>query len=199
MSAVSIGKIAKVLGVCAMTIRRWHADGSLLPDFTTKGGHRRYDTNRVKTIFEPIKDERMTIGYCRVSSSDQISDLETQKLVIEREIASKKNSTIICDKGSGINFKKRGLLDLLKRIMAGEVSEVIVTHKDRLVRFGFELIERIAKQFGTKITVLMCEDKEPTFEEELAKDLITIITVFSSRLYGKRSHKNKKLIEAKMS
>jgi predicted site-specific integrase-resolvase len=83
--------------------------------------------------------------------------------------------------------------------MAGEVSEVIVTHKDRLVRFGFELIERIAKQFGTKITVLMCEDKEPTFEEELAKDLITIITVFSSRLYGKRSHKNKKLIEAKMS
>ena len=94
MGAVSIGKIAEVLGVCVMTIRRWHADVSLLPDFITKGGHRRYDTNRVKTIFEPIKDERMTIGYCRVSSSDQISDLETQKLVIEREIASKKNSTI---------------------------------------------------------------------------------------------------------
>jgi len=184
MSTVSIGKIAQALGVCVMTIRRWHAAGSLIPDFMTKGGHRRYDMNRVKTIFQPIKDERLTIGYCRVSSADQLSDLETQKIVSERESAPQKNSIIICDRGSGINFKKRGLLELLKRIMTGEVREVIITHKDRLVRFGFELIERIANEFGAKITILNREEKEPPFEEELAKDLITIITVFSSHLYG---------------
>jgi predicted site-specific integrase-resolvase len=194
MNLVSIGKIASILGVCVMTLRRWQKEGKLIPDFVTLGGHRRYNAQRVKNLFEPINDERMVVGYCRVSSSDQKTDLETQERVISAELSKKKKSILISDRGSGINFKKRGLLELLKLIMAGEVSEVILTHKDRLVRFGFELLERIAKQFGTKISILMKDETPPTFEEELAKDLITIITVFSSRLYGKRSHKMKKKI-----
>ncbi len=88
-------------------------------------------------------------------------------------------------------------MELLKKIISSEVKEVIITNKDRLVRFGFELLEQIASHFGTRITVLMNDERTPTFEEELAKDLITIITLFSSRLYGKRSHKMKKLAYAK--
>ena len=197
MKIVSIGKIAESLGVCVQTVRRWHREGKLLPSLTTPYGHRRYDIDRVKEQFKLVKDDRITIGYCRVSSSDQISDLETQKLVVNSAISDQKNSLIISDKGSGINFKKRGLRKLLDRIISGGVKEVYLTHKDKLVRFGFELIERIANHFGTRITVLMHDEKTPTFEEELTKDIITIITVFSSKLYGKRSHKNKKLVEAK--
>jgi predicted site-specific integrase-resolvase len=199
MSIVAIGQVAKSLGVCVLTVRRWHREGKLLPSFTTVGGHRRYEIDKVKMQFETVKDDRITIGYCRVSSSDQLSDLETQKEVVNSALAERDNSQLISDKGSGINFKKRGLLELLDKIISGDVKEVFVTHKDRLVRFGFELIERIASHFGTRITILMSDERVATFEEELAKDLITIITVFSSRLYGKRSHKNKKLAAAKNS
>lgn len=196
MKIVSIGGMAKILGVCVTTLRRWHTHGRLTPDFTTPGGHRRYDAHRVCSLFQPLMDQRFTIGYCRVSSSDQLPDLEKQIAIVHHEIKCKKNPILISDKGSGINFKKRGLISLLGHIIRGEVGEVIITHKDRLVRFGFELIEHIAKFYGTKITVLIKEEKTPSFEEELVKDLITIVTVFSSRLYGKRSHKNKKLVQA---
>lgn len=199
MSFVGIGEVAKMLGVCIGTIRRWHREGMLIPSFITVSGHRRYDSRQVKAKFEVIKDDRLSIGYCRVSSSDQISDLETQKQVVSSALADRQNSLLITDKGSGINFKKRGLLELLERIISGHVREVMITHKDRLVRFGFELIERIARHFDTRIITLMNDERTPTFEEELAKDLITIITVFSSRLYGKRSHKNKKILTAKNS
>lgn len=197
MNAVAIGQVAKILGVCIGTIRRWQREGKLIPSFVTVGGHRRYDINQVKAKFEVVKDDRLTIGYCRVSSADQISDLETQKQVVSRVLAKRQNSILITDRGSGINFKKRGLLELLEKMISGHVSEVLITHKDRLVRFGFELIERIAHHFGTSITILTSDERTPTFEEELAKDLITIITVFSSRLYGKRSHKNKKILTAR--
>lgn len=70
MSYVSIGSMANILGVCVMTLRRWHVSGELIPDFVTIGGHRRYDTNRVKALFKPMKDNRCTIGYCRVSTPD---------------------------------------------------------------------------------------------------------------------------------
>jgi len=199
MDVVAIGKIAKLLGVCVLTVRRWHREGKLVPSFTTIGGHRRYNFDEVKKQFQPLKDNRMTVGYCRVSSSDQAADLETQKQVVNKALSEKENSLLISDKGSGINFKKRGLLELLDKIISGDVKEVLVTHKDRLVRFGFELIERIASHFGTRITILMSDERTASFEEELANDLITIITVFSSRLYGRRSHKNKKLAAAKNS
>ena len=155
MGVVAIGQVAKSLGVCVLTVRRWHREGKLLPSFTTVGGHRRYEIDKVKTQFETIKDDRITIGYCRVSSSDQLSDLETQKQVVGSALSERDNSILISDKGSGINFKKRGLLELLDKIISGDVKEVLITHKDRLVRFGFELIERIASHFGTRITILM--------------------------------------------
>jgi putative resolvase len=100
---------------------------------------------------------------------------------------------IISDLGSGMNYQKRGLRKLLTRIMDGSVGRLVLTHKDRLLRFGAELVFAICEMRGIEI-VLINRSDEPSFEEELAADVLEIITVFSARLYGARSRKNKKLI-----
>lgn len=127
------------------------------------------------------------MAYARVSSHDQKEDLKKQKAVL----ALHKPDVLLADTGSGLNFNKPGFRKLLSLILCGNVSEIIITHKDRLLRFGYELMEKLCLHFSIKITVLH-EKQEKSFEEQLTLDLITIITVFTSKLYGKRSHKNKK-------
>ena len=101
---------------------------------------------------------------------------------------------IISDLGSGMNYHKRGLKKLLNKIMDGGVGRLVLTHKDRLLRFGAELVFAICEMKGIEV-VLINQSDEPSFEEELAADVLEIITVFSARLYGSRSRKNKKLME----
>ena len=101
---------------------------------------------------------------------------------------------VIKDLGSGLNDKKRGLRQLINRICSGEVGRLVITHKDRLLRFGSELIFSLCEHFSTEV-VIMNASEESTFEEELAKDVLEIITVFSARLYGSRSHKNKQVMD----
>ena len=135
----------------------------------------------------------MTIGYARVSSYDQKRDLHTQIRVLQ-QFADKKQIpmfSIMSDLGSGLNFKKKGLNQLISMILSSQIDTIYLTHKDRLLRFGNELIVMIAKQFNTKVVIL--HQQEEGFETKLAKDVLEIITVFSARLYGSRSHKNKKL------
>lgn len=189
---VSIGELSLFLGVAVVTLRRWDRSGRLRPAFLTAGGHRRYDLDSVKlTLGMPIeqKGERMTIGYARVSGGGQKEDLKRQERRLAEFLSGVARSELISDLGSGINFKKRGLCRLMDLVMSGKVEKVVVTHRDRLVRFGYELIEQICHRHGTKIITL--EDKTATFESELAQDVITIITVFSAKLYGSRSHQNK--------
>ena len=93
--------------------------------------------------------------------------------------------------GSGLNFKKRGLKKLIREILAGKISEIVLTHKDRLLRFGSELIFMICACLGTKIRLIE-EETDVSDELVLAKDVLEIITVFSARMYGKRSHQNRK-------
>ena len=103
------------------------------------------------------------------------------------------NFSVIKDLGSGMNYHKRGLKQLLDQITTGQIGRLVLTHKDRLLRFGAELIFSLCQAKGIEV-ILINQGDEPTFEEELAKDVLEIITVFSARLYGARSHKNKQLL-----
>jgi predicted site-specific integrase-resolvase len=94
---------------------------------------------------------------------------------------------------SGMNYQKRGLKHLLEQIMNAQIGRLVLTHKDRLLRFGAELVFSLCAVKHIEVVIINQGD-EPTFEEELAKDVLEIITVFSARLYGARSHKNKQLI-----
>lgn len=137
---------------------------------------------------------KITVGYCRVSSQKQKDDLEIQIGNVRIYLlAQGKPFEIISDIGSGINYKRIGLSKLIDKINNNEVEKVVILYKDRLARFGFELIEYLAEMHGCKIEVI--DNTKNTEQEELVEDLVQIITVFSCKLQGKRAHKAKKLIK----
>lgn len=196
---VSIGQASKLLGVTIQTIRNWDKQGLLKPDDITKGGQRRYKLETLKNINKNIKfntDNLKTIAYARVSSHDQKDDLIRQVQVLELYCAKAGfNYEVIQDLGSGMNYYKKGLTRLLNLILEGQVKRLILTHKDRLLRFGAELVFAICEAKEVEVIIINKGDENIKFEEELAKDVLEIITVFSARLYGSRSKKNKKLLD----
>ncbi|MBK1986738.1 IS607 family transposase [Sphaerospermopsis aphanizomenoides BCCUSP55] len=191
MSKLTISEAAKLKGVSVSTLRRWELEGKIIPE-RTPNGHRRYDLAQLLGVKSELS---YTIGYCRVSSYDQKDDLERQKQVVELYCAQHGwQFEIIEDLGSGLNYSKRGLKRLIRLITESKVERLVLTHKDRLLRFGSELIFSLCQQFGTEI-VIINRTEDSSFEEDLAQDVLEIITVFSARLYGSRSHKNKQIIE----
>ncbi len=193
---VTISEAAQFLGVSTQTLRRWEREGRLLPDERTPGGQRRYDLAKLRpNAFHAGPVGRTTIAYARVSSHDQKADLERQGQMLEMFCSANGwTFEILSDLGSGMNYHKRGLRKLLERIVAGDVDRLVLTHKDRLLRFGAELVFAICEIKDIEV-VIINKGEEPSFEEELAQDVLEIITVFSARLYGKRSHKNKNMLE----
>lgn len=195
---VGIGEASSALGVSITTLRRWEAEGRLLPEHTA-GGHRRYDLAKLlpEHFRAAQQASRKTIAYDRVSSHDQKDDLERQKQVLELYCAQQGwTFEVIADLGSGMNYRKKGLKRLLDAIIDGSVGRLVVSHKDRLLRFGAELVLAICEAKGVEVVILnQGEDEDTTFEEDLAKDVLEIITVFSDRLYGSRSHRNQKLLD----
>jgi putative resolvase len=196
---LSIGEVAEELGVSVKTVRRW-ADAGKIKTERTPTGHRRFYLSEVKRLYtsqQAIKkvDKRVTINYARVSSHDQKADLERQKQRLELFSTSQGwEFETVSDLGSGLNYNKKGLQTLIRRILRGEVERLVVTHKDRLLRFGAEIIFTICEECQTQVVVInQSEDK--TFEQELVSDMIELITVFSARLYGSRSRKNKRLLD----
>lgn len=175
----------ELLNVTVRTLLNWDYKGKI-KCIRTEGGHRRFlktDLLKLKSKSEPKQTGRK-ICYCRVSTSSQKEDLERQIEYLGNKFP---DHEIIKDIGSALNFKRKGFISILDSGIKGDISEIVVTHKDRLCRFGFELVERIiSKTSNGKILVLNREKTSP--EEELTQDLISIITVFSSRLYGLRSH-----------
>ena len=190
---ISVLETAEILGVCATTIRRYDKANKLKPHHRTLGGHRRYLLSDILNLINKSdKIERKTILYSRVSSHDQKDDMKRQSVRLMQAATTDKadNIELIEDLGSGLNFKKRGLKKLIKLIISSQISTIYLTHKDRLLRFGSDLVINLAKEFGTKVKIL--DEEELTFEQELSHDVLEIITVFSARLYGSRSHKNRK-------
>ena len=193
---ISIKEASELIGVTTTTLRRWEQNGLFCPNHRTFGNHRRYELESVLKLINKNKDEenvvKKTICYSRVSTHDQKEDLTRQAKVLE--IYSKEhdlqNVEYINDIGSGLNYKKKGLTKLLKLILNNQIDTLVLTHKDRLLRFGSDLLINVANHFNVKTIIL--NEKKLTFEEELANDVLEIITVFSSKLYGSRSNKNKK-------
>ena len=191
----SINEFSKILGVSAQTLRNWDKNGKLHPHHTTASGYRYYSQEQLNEVLHiKPKNERITIGYCRVSSKKQKDDLERQvENVRTYLLAQGQPFEIICDIGSGINYKKKGLQELIKRISENKVEKVVILYKDRLLRFGFELVEYLALLHHCEIEVI--DHTEKTQQQELVEDLVQIITVFSCKLQGKRAHRAKKMIQ----
>lgn len=191
---LSIQQAAQTLGVSPQTLRRWEKKKKIIPSHRTEGGQRRYDISQLYP--QPIRkiQDYPTIAYARVSSHDQKEDLQRQVHMLEMYCSARGWSfEIIKDLGSGMNYHKRGLKQLLDHILKGQIGRLVLTHKDRLLRFGAELVFSLCAVKKIEVIIINQGD-EPSFEEELAKDVLEIITVFSARLYGSRSHKNKQLI-----
>jgi len=136
--------------------------------------------------------DKKVLAYCRVSSHGQTEDLQRQQQALA-EACAKINQPfeIISDCGSGINYRNRGLTRLLRMILKGEVSTLVLTHRDRLLRFGSQLLFNICEYFEVRVLILH-EQEEEDFEKQLATDLIEIITVFTSRVYGRRAQENRR-------
>ena len=191
----SINKFSKILGVSAQTLRNGNKKGKLHPHHTSSNGYRYYSHEQLNQVMNVKPNlDRIVIGYCRVSSNKQKDDLERQienmKLYLT---AQGKPFEIISDIGSGINYKKKGLKELMKRISQNKVDKVVVFYKDRLLRFGFELVEYIASLYDCDIEII--DHTEKTEQQELVEDLVQIITVFSCKLQGKRANKVRKLVK----
>ena len=164
--------VATKFGCSIVTLRRWEAEGKLT-SVRTHGNHRRYIDPSINSS-EPPVIERKHYAYCRVSSSKQKDDLERQKQAMQE---THPDHEIITDIGSGLNFKRKGLLRLVDSILRGHVKEVVIAHRDRLCRFGFELLQWLCDRSNTDLVVKNQEVR--TASEELSDDLMAIVHVIS--------------------
>lgn len=190
----SINEFSKILGVSAQTLRNWDNSGKLHPHHTSSNGYRYYSHEQLNQVMNiKLNLDRKVIGYCRVSSNKQRVDLERQIQNMKTYLTAQGRSfEIISDIGSGINYKKKGLKELLKLITQNKVDKVVVLYEDRLLRFGYELVEYLASLYNCEIEII--DNTEKSEQQELVEDLVQIITVFSCKLQGKRANKAKKLI-----
>lgn len=190
---ISIGKTAKLLGVTIQTLREWDVAGKLHP-VRTKGGHRRYrlsDTQKLQGVEQVSTNqlERVAV-YCRVSSHDQKQkgDLERQKGRVLGYCASKSYYVpyVLEEVASGMSDSRSKLKNLFKLVSSGDVNRVVVEHKDRLTRFMYGVFESFFESYGVEIE---CIEKVvgKSYEEELVEDMLTLMSSFSAKVYGKRS------------
>ena len=194
MELMSIGKFAKKVGVNIATLRRMDASGDLKPYHVSKGGTCYYSTEQLKYFGDTQQKAKLVAGYCRVSTPSQKDELENQVNNVKTYMIAKGYSfEMITDIGSGIDYKRQGLKKLIDKINNQEISKIVILYKDRLVGFGYELIEYLC--FINNIEIEIIDHTETLKEKELTDDLIQIITVFANRLYGQGSKKTKCLID----
>ena len=186
---VSVGKAASIAGLEVQTIRKL-ADKEFIKCYKTPSGQRRINIQSIQSFInnniskqeKPIVQKKNFI-YARVSTKKQMDDLSRQLEFLKQPQYT--SYTIITDIASGINFKRKGLSTILDTCLQGNIGEVVIANRDRLCRFGYELIEQLVSKAGGKITVLQ-NDKDKTSEQELTEDLLSIIHVFSCRQMGKK-------------
>lgn len=191
----SINEFSKILGVSAQTLRNWDRNNKLKPHHTSTNGYRYYSHEQLNLVMNlnPTINKKV-VGYCRVSSHKQRDDLARQIDNMRMYLLYQgKPFEIISDVGSAINYKKKGLRQLLKLITQNKVEKVVVLYKDRLLRFGFELVEYIASLYNCEIEIVDTTKKSE--QQELVEDLVQIITVFSCKLQGKRANKTRNMVK----
>ena len=190
----SIGKFAKLINKHVRTLQRWDNEGIYKPAKYTPKGRKQYSHEQYLEFINnqsPIMNEKQTIIYCRVSSFNQKDDLKSQISFIEEYCLNNQIhiDEVYSDIGSGLNYKRKNFIKLVNEITKNKIKKLIIAHKDRLVRFGFELIEELCIENNVELIVINDEKVSP--QEEMVNDLMSIIHVFSSRLYGLRTYKNK--------
>ena len=196
MALMSIGKFAKEIGLSVQHLRKLHNDNILVPSVITKGGTRYYSEEQLLEYLneDNLPQQLPIILYARVSTRSQKDDLEKQVENLKTYAISKGYSfEIITDIGSGINYNKKGLKDLIQKINNKEISKIVILYKDRLIEFGFELIEYLCELNNIEIEII--DNTTISKEAELTNDLIQIITVFANKLYGAGSKKTLRLIQ----
>ena len=186
--------VANLLAITVKTLQTWDNTKKLIA-FRTPSNRRYYTRDQINTFLNiKQKINKYVIGYCRVSSKKQQDDLDRQITNVTTYLLAQGTCfKIISDIGSGINYNKKGLKELLALIVDKQVSKIVVLYKDRLLRFGFELIENLCTLYDTKIEII--DNTIETKEQELITDMIQIITVFSARLQGSRSKKTKQILK----
>jgi predicted site-specific integrase-resolvase len=178
---VTLKEARKQLGLHPNTLRKY-ADEGIIDTIKTPSGQRRFN---IESFIKQKQNNPQTILYCRVSSVRQKDDLNNQKNYL---ISEYPGAEVISDVGSGLNFKRKGLRTILERLLQGDSIKLVVAERDRLCRFGFELIEHLVNKNGGEIVVLNQIESSP--ESELVSDILSIIHVFSCRIHGMRKYKN---------
>lgn len=183
-------KTAEILGVHPITLRRWEKTGKIRC-ISTPSGQRRFPRSEIlRLLGEDLPSGRRAVIYARVSSAKQAGagNLERQKQRLEEYCRTRGYEVVavIAEQGSGLNEKRKGLARLFKMAREGKMDLVVVEFKDRLARFGFTYIERYLNAFGVKVEVVNGEEPK-SLQEELVQDMLSILTVFSTKLYGSRS------------
>jgi len=199
MNTYTIRQFAERVGLSVKTLQRWDREGKLKP-LRTPSNRRQYTDEHIRQALglrgiQTTIETRKTVVYMRVSSQAQKPDLDNQRKALEQFCAAR---GIIVDDwiaeiGGGLNFKRPKFLKLVDAIVAGHVAVLIIAHKDRLTRFGYDLLSHLCTTHQCEILVLNQETLSP--EQEMVQDLMTIIHGFSSRLYGLRNYR-KSLQEA---
>lgn len=193
---MSIGKFSKEIGVSISTLRTWDKTGYLKPAKVLDNGYRYYSDEQVDKYLNVDSDidDRKIVLYARVSTKKQMDDLDRQIENLKTYAYTKGYSfELITDIGSGLNYKKEGLKKLIRMVCNKEIKKLVILYKDRLVRFGFELIEEVCRINDVEMEII--DNTTVSKEQELTDDLIQIITVFANRLYGSRSKKTASLIK----
>jgi len=181
MRYVSRSKAAEYFGVSGQTIVKW-AINNRIKYIVQPSGQRRYCIGDIQDA-----NQQAQICYCRVSSNGQKDDLKRQ---VEYMRTKFPEWEVVTDIGSGLNWNRKGLRTILRRSLQGGVSDIAVAHRDRLARFGFEIIEFMLGQKGVRI-ICDSNDEHKSREEELVDDIVSIITVFSSKIYGRRKYRKR--------
>jgi putative resolvase len=175
----------KVLKIHYQTLYRMEDRGEI-DVIRSKGGHRLYNLDKYllenKTKNETIKER---ICYCRVSSKKQSKDLKRQMKMMEKKYP---DCRIIKDIGSGLNMERKGLREIIEMGINGKIEELIIAHKDRLARFGYEMIEWIIKKYSNGKITIVNKTKNETPEEEIVKDVLQIMNVYVAKINGRRKY-----------
>ena len=173
-------KAAGQIELHPQTLRRYARQAKILY-YRNSGGQRLYDVD----AFLRGRSDPETVCYCRVSSAKQRDDLARQVAFMRERYPE---AEIVQDTGGGLNWKRKGLVSLLERLHRGDKLRIVVAHRDRLARFGFELIQWLAERNGGGIVVL--DNLEHSPEQELTEDILAILHTFSCRLHGLRRYRN---------
>jgi predicted site-specific integrase-resolvase len=195
MDYYPIGDFAALLGKTTQTLRNWHKQGVLSPAYVTPGGTRYYSSDQLNELLNTtqIEPKRVSVGYCRVSSEDKRAELDEQIERVRDHMKYKGyQQVIITDVGSAADFGRKGLNELIDKMLGYQVDKVVVTNKDRLFTYGFDFFEQMCRKHGSVVEVInFASDSD---EAEIMEDMVKVVKGMSSQLKVRRANKVAKLV-----